>query len=165
MKNCVQRSGVALLILACAIAASGAQPPLELADDLSAVAKLSRQKTAPIMLVFTRADCPYCARAKQHHLEALAARQSHGAGVIIREIEAGGSRLALRDFEGKATTHGELARRYAVRSVPTVIVVDPHGKPLSEAIIGLLSPDFYDLYLERAIDEGRTLLRARGQQH
>ena len=40
-----------------------------------------------------------------------------------------------------------------------VLVVDPHGKPLAEPIIGLTSTDFYNLYLEQAIDAGRIALR------
>jgi hypothetical protein len=44
-----------------------------------------------------------------------------------------------------------------------VVVVDAQGKPLADPIIGLTLPDFYNLYLEQAIDQGRLQLRTRGR--
>jgi thioredoxin-related protein len=111
------------------------------------------------MLVFTRPECPYCARAKREHLEPMRISQNYGSKMIMREIVAADERTVLRDFNGSATTHGEFARRYDIRSVPTVLVVDPQGKPLAEPIIGLTSTDFYNLYLEQAIDAGRVAMR------
>ena len=111
------------------------------------------------MLVFTRPGCPYCARAKKDHLEPLAA--GAGATVVLREIESTNDLIPLRDFDGAATTHGDFARKYDVRTVPTVIVVDARGRPLADAIVGLNLPDFYNLYLEQALDAARLQLRAR----
>ena len=161
MKNFLQQCSMGFLILACAACAIAAQqyPPLDVADDLNAIGKLSAQRGAPIMLVFTRPECPFCTRAKKEHLEALRASQNYGAKVIMREIVAADNRTALRDFEGNLTTHGEMGRRYDVRSVPTVIVVDSKGKVIAEPIIGLTAADFYNLYLEQAIDAGRLQLR------
>ena len=165
MKNFLQKISsrfvIALAILACAITATAAQqfPPMDIADDFMAIGKLSATRKAPIMLVFTRPECPYCARAKKEHLEPMRISQSYGAKVIMREIVAADATTVLRDFDGNQTTHGEFARKYDVRSVPTVLVVDSRGKPLAEPIIGLTSADFYNLYLEQAIDAGRMALR------
>lgn len=155
------RFAIAASILACAFAATAAQqfPPIDIADDLVNIGKLAATRKAPIMLVFTRPECPYCARAKKEHLEPMRISQNYGAKIIMREIVAADERTVLRDFNGNSTTHGEFARRYDIRSVPTVLVVDPQGKPLAEPIIGLTSPDFYNLYLEQAIDAGRVALR------
>jgi thioredoxin-related protein len=163
MKNVLQRLGLVVAILACTSAISFAQqlPPIDVADDFVAIGKLAATRKAPIMLVFTRPECPYCNRAKKEHLEPMRVSQSYGAKVIMREIVAADARTVLRDFDGNSTTHGEFARKYDVRSVPTVVVVDPQGKPLAEPIIGLTSTDFYNLYLEQAIDAGRLALRQR----
>jgi thioredoxin-related protein len=163
MKNFLQRLGLVAAILACACGISFAQqlPPIDVADDFVAIGKLAATRKAPIMLVFTRPECPYCNRAKKEHLEPMRVSQSYGAKVIMREIVAADARTVLRDFDGNSTTHGEFARKYDVRSVPTVVVVDPQGKPLAEPIIGLTSTDFYNLYLEQAIDAGRLALRQR----
>jgi len=167
MKNFLQRCGLGILILACTVGAARAQPrfpPLDFADDLAALGTLAVARGTPVMLVFTRPDCPFCRRAKKDHLEPLRVSENYGAKIIIREIAAADHRLALRDFDGDLTTHGEFARKHAVRKVPTVMVVDAHGRLLAEPLIGLITPDFYNLYLERAIDEGRLRLRSRAAQ-
>jgi thioredoxin-related protein len=80
---------------------------------------------------------------------------------VLREIEAPNQRIALRGFDGVMTTHRDLSRKYGVRHVPTVIVVDSRGKPLAEPVVGLNSVDFYGLYLEQAIDTARSKLQSR----
>ena len=163
MKNFLQRYALLLFILACTAGTTGAQqyPPLDIADDLGAIGKLSTQRGAPIMLVFTQPDCPFCTRAKKEHLEAMRISQNYGAKVIMREIVAADDRTALRDFAGNPTTHGDFARKYGIKSVPTVIVVDGQGRPLAEPIVGLTAADFYNLYLEQAIDTGRLQMRQK----
>ena len=152
------------LILACtggAARAQSAYPPLQYADDFAALGKLAAANRTAIMLVFTRPDCAFSSRAKQDHLQPLSANASTRAQVTMREIESTNDLIPLRDFDGTLTTHGDFARKYAVRTVPTVIVVDARGKPLADAIVGLTLPDFYNLYLEQAIDAARLQLRAR----
>jgi thioredoxin-related protein len=153
-----------VLILACASGAARAQtqfPPLQYADDFAALGAQAAGNATPIMLVFTRPGCPFCARAKTDHLEPLAANPDLGAKVMLREIESTNDLIPLRDFDGALTTHGDFARKYEVRTVPTVIVVDARGKPLADAIVGLNVPDFYNLYLEQAIDAARLQMRKR----
>jgi thioredoxin-related protein len=113
------------------------------------------------MLVFTLRDCPYCARAKKDHLEPLSASAGYGAKVLMREIDSANELVSLRDFDGSPIPAREFFRKYEVRAVPTVIVVDAQGKPLADAIVGLNVPDFYNLYLEQAIDAARVQLRMR----
>ncbi len=162
MTNCSRRWGLVLLILACTLAGACAQaqsPPLKYADDFAALGKIAAAGHLPIMLVFTRPGCPYCARAKKDHLEPMSANPAYDAKVVVREIEATNDLIPLRDFDGGLTTHGDFARKYAVTIVPTVIVVDGAGKPLAEAIVGLNVPDFYNLYLEQALDAARLQMR------
>lgn len=136
-------------ILACASATASAQ--LTLADDFSATAREARARRVPIMLVFTEESCPYCVRAKRDHLAPLQASRDFGHRVIVREIDVKQDRRMV-DFAGTETTPSALARRYAVRMVPTVIVVDATGRRLGDPIVGLIIQDFYQLYLERAVD-------------
>jgi len=134
--------------------------PLQYADDFAALGRIAAAGRTPVMLVFTRPGCPYCARAKADHLEPLGASANYASKVVIREIEAPNELIPLRDFDGSMTTHGEFARKYGVKTVPTVILVDGQGAPLTDAIVGLDVPDFYNLYLEQAIDAARLKLRA-----
>lgn len=164
MTTCSRRFGWLWLILTCSIGAACAQQPpapLQYADDFAALGRLAAANRVPIMLVFTRPGCPFCARAKHDHLEPLNASPGAAAKVVLREIEAPNDLIPLRDFDGTMTTHAAFARKYDVRTVPTVIVVDGLGKPLADALIGLNLPEFYNLYLEQAIDAARLQLRAR----
>jgi glutaredoxin len=164
MTDCLRRYLPLLLILACVAGSPLAQtqfPPLLYADDFAALGARAAENNTPIMLVFTKPGCPYCARAKKEHLEPLAASAGNGAKVVLREIESTNDLIPLRDFDGIATTHGDFARKYEVSTVPTVIVVDARGKPLADAIVGIATPDFYNLYLEQALDAARLRLRTR----
>lgn len=166
MTDYLRQIGLALLILACTAGAAFAQAPparLEYARDLAALGKQAAARGVPIMLVFTRPGCPYCARAKKDHLDPLGASPEYGAKVMLREIEATSDALPLRDFDGTLTTHRNFARNRKVRTVPTVIVVDARGKPLADPVVGLNGPDFYSLYLEQAIDAARVQMGARGR--
>ena len=80
--------------------------------------------------------------------------------MLIREIDVGRS-TALRDFDGKATTHRSFARSHGVRRVPTLIAFDGEGKPVAPPIVGLLADDFYRLYIEQALEAGLVKMRPR----
>jgi thioredoxin-related protein len=136
-------------------------PTLQYADDFATLGHEAAAGNKPIMLVFTRPGCPFCARAKHDHLEPLAASADGAAKVVVREIEAPNEMIPLRDFDGRMTTHADVARRYEVRIVPTVILVDSAGAPLADAVVGLNVPEFYNLYIEQAIDAARLRLRTR----
>ena len=103
MKNVLQQILGRLLltcaILTCAFAATAAQqfPPIDIADDFVTIGKLAAARKAPIMLVFTRPECPYCTRAKKEHLEPMRVSQSYGSKILMREIVAADERTVLRD--------------------------------------------------------------------
>lgn len=105
-------------------------------------------------------SCPYCAVARRDHLEPLQADPQWRGRVIILEIETDrGTRL--RDFSGNATTHRAFARSHGVTRVPTLLVFDGEGKAAAAPISGLLSQDFYRLYIEQAIEAGIERMRKR----
>jgi len=153
------RAMVAAILALTALAAS-AQPRLAPANDLATTGREAAARRVPVMIVFTQASCPYCTTAKSGYLVPL---QTHGPfadQVIMREVDVESGQRLL-DFDGQATTHRDYARRWKVRRVPTVMVVDPRGAPLSQPIVGLMGPDFYRLYLEQAIEEGLYKIRAQ----
>ena len=82
-----------------------------------------------------------------------------GAGVDC-EVETDRS-TPMRDFAGTATTHRAFARSHDVRKVPTLMVFDADGKPVGPPLTGLLTQDFYQLYIEQAIEGGLTRMRGR----
>lgn len=140
------------LILACALVAGRAHalPELALADDLARVAQQARERHVPVLLAFMQRDCPYCARARRQ-LAPLQASDAWRSRAIMLELDVD-STVRMRDFDGQWTTPRDFARRQAVKMVPTVIVFDDSGRQAADAIVGLLTEDFYSFYVERALE-------------
>ena len=153
------RKTLSLLILACAfVALSGHAEPLPLATDLAEAARMAREQRVPVLIAFTLKTCPYCATARRDHLEPMRASEKWRDKAIMLELQLDGAQ-PLRDFAGNTTTARAFARRFAVRSVPTVIVFNDSGKPTTTPLVGLTSGDFYSLYLEQAVESGLIDMR------
>jgi len=142
------------------LAAAATPAALRLADDLAATGADARARRVPVMLVFTETTCGYCTKAKLGHIAPLQASRDYGDKVIVREVDVA-REASLRDFAGAPTTPAAFARRYKVRVVPTVVLVDAAGGALGEPLAGLMIEDFYQLYLERAVDTAHAVLRER----
>ena len=153
------RRALVVAILALTALPASAGEALTLAEDLAATAVEAGKRRVPVMIVFTEATCPYCARAKRDYLAPMQSQGPFADKMIVREVDVASERR-LRDFAGRLTTHSEYARRMQVRLVPTVLVVDTRGEPVADPIVGLLAPDFYPLYLEQAVEAGLLKLRA-----
>jgi len=156
--------GLILALLAASTRASaqsgpapGPLPGLPEATNLAADGRASERDRVPILLFFSREDCPYCRRALAEYLVPMSGEPQWLGHVAFRQIEIDQA-LPLIGFDGRPTTHADLARRFAVRFTPTVIVVGPDGTPLARPIVGLPA-DFYLGYLEQAIQEATQALR------
>lgn len=153
----------ALMILTCVCFASAAQSvhgePLPLVSDLEATAKLARVQRVPVFVAFTLKRCPYCNTARREYWMPMNGSADWRGKVIMVELELDGA-PALRDFDGKSTPARDFARRFGVRSVPTVIVFDAYGTPAATPMAGLATSDFYGLYLEQAIEAGLAKMRS-----
>lgn len=151
------------LILACGLALSGAASAagsLVHAKNLQANARDAAQRQVPILVLFTSPGCHYCERVKREYLAPMHKDPAYAKRVIIREVTMGAT-TPLTTFDGTRTTEGAFAAENKVFMVPTVKVYDPRGKDASDAIVGLLSPDYYFAYLEAAIDEGIRKVRGK----
>ncbi len=144
------------------LAAAPVQAQLQPADDLARAAAEARTRGVPLLIAFMQQSCPYCAVARRDHLLPLQNDPQWRHRVRILEIETDRS-TRLRDFAGAATTHRAFARSLGVRRVPTLIVFDADGRPAAPPITGLLSDDFYRLYIEQAVEAGLTRMRASGR--
>lgn len=151
------------LILACgtglpdpALAAAG----LVVAKDFQADARVAAKRRVPILVVFTSPICSYCDRVKREYLVPMHKDPAYRNRVVIREVTVD-SEMPLTGFDGKRTTQGAFSSEHKVFMVPTVKVFDAQGNATGDAIVGLLSPDFYFGYLENAIDEGVRKVRGR----
>jgi thioredoxin-related protein len=151
------------LIVTCALlAATPAHAQLQQADDLARAATEARTRGAPLLIAFMQQSCPYCAVARRDYLLPLQNDPQWRNRVRIIEIETDRN-TKLRDFAGSATTHRAFAKSLGVRRVPTLIVFDADGRQAAPPITGLISEDFYRLYIEQAIEAGLTRMRAPGR--
>jgi len=128
------------------------------ASSFKADGKLAAQRRVPILVVFTSPGCHYCERVKQEYLLPMHKDPAYRKRVIIREVTVGAT-TPLTDFDGTVTTEGAFAAAHKIFITPTVQVFMPQGADSGEAIVGLLTPDYYFGYLEAAIDEGGRKVR------
>lgn len=150
-------------ILACGLALPGAASAadgLVQASSFKADGRLAAQRRVPILVVFTSPGCHYCERVKQEYLLPMHKDPAYIKRVIIREVTVGAT-TPLTGFDGSATTEGAYAAAHKVFMVPTIKVLTPQGGDTGEAIVGMLTPDYYFGYLEAAIDEGGRKVRGK----
>lgn len=130
------------------------------AGSFAADALTVREKKIPILVFYTRHDCPWCERVRRQYLLPMANDPAWAERVLIREIDVGTDFVTpLTDFGGRTTTHSAFARTRRVKLVPTLDFFDDRGNRLAEPIVGMRTPDFYAAAIERAIEESLAKLR------
>lgn len=127
--------------------------PLLPARNLQAEAREAARSGYPLVLMFSRKDCPYCITVRRDYLAPLN-QIPRFRQVLVRQIDQDRD-TPLKDFQGRSTTHAAFAAREKIRLVPVVGFYGPEGQHLSEAIVGARLPDFYQGYLEESLTRGR----------
>ena len=152
-----------MLILAWGFSLSGAGSAAEglvHEKDFQSDARTAAKRGVPILVLFTSPFCQYCDRVKREYLIPMHKDPAYRNRVIIREVTVDAT-TPLIGFGGERTTEGAFAAAHKVFMVPTVKVFNTRGADASEAIVGLLTPDYYFGYLEAAIDEGLSKVRGK----
>jgi thioredoxin-related protein len=147
------------LILAWLAAPAVAATDLPAAVDLRAEAAQAARAGGPLIVIYSRADCKYCEAVKRDYLKPLAANPRYREHVLIRQINQDGDAQALTDFKGVATTHAHLASSEKIKLVPVVAFYGPDGRQLAAPIVGARLPDFYQSYLEDAVEQSARALQ------
>jgi len=147
------------LILACLVGPVLAASDLPAAVDLRAEAAQAAKLGGPLIVIYSRQDCKYCEAVKRDYLKPLAADPRFRDRVLIRQINQDGNEQALTDFRGVTTTHTRLAVAEKVKLVPVVAFYGADGKQLASPIVGARLPDFYQSYLEEAIEQSARALK------
>lgn len=152
-----------LLAWALAGAALAARPglparSLQVAQDLAADARILRERRVPLMVLYSRADCPWCERARRQYLVPLANDPASAERILMRQIDLD-SDAPLVDFNGRATTHRRFGAGQRATLTPTLMFYGPDGQQVAEPIIGFLLADFYAAHIDKGIDAGLAELR------
>jgi len=136
----------------------GGEARLPQIDDLRTIARQVRRERSPLLLFFSTPGCPYCIEVRRSYLAPRLAAPD-GGGVLIREVSITSSRSFI-GLDGRPMTDRDLAAYFLVGAVPVVRLVDAELKPLADPLVGL-SADFYESYLQTAIDTARKALSTR----
>ena len=152
----IDRRALCLSLLVLGSGLVQAQPPAavlptarSLPDEL-AVALRSGQ---PLGVMVSLEGCVFCKMARQSH---LAPMQREGQPIVQVDMRSSQSVL---DFDGRATPHDELARRWKVSVTPTLLFFGARGREVAERMEGAYQPDFYGPYLEDRLVRARAALR------
>lgn len=125
-----------------------------LAQDADTAARLG----GPLIVIYSREDCSFCRTIKRDYLKPLGSDPKSASKLVIREVQQDKD-TALIDFQHRKTTHAKLAKAEKITFVPVVAFYGPGGKQLHEPIIGARLPDFYQSYLDNAIEQSIQALK------
>lgn len=122
-------------------------------DDVSQVA---RQRHSPILVVFSAETCGYCAKLKREIIEPMSRHAKDARDPLIREfdINAGGK---VTDFNGERIRSRQFKRRYGIFATPTLVILAPDGRLLSDPIVGYNSAQEYRELLHESIQQANSL--------
>jgi len=134
-------------------------PPVHLpqVSDLQALGAEARARGLPLLVMFSTADCPYCAIVREEFLKPMLRSGDYADKVIMAEVET--DETPITDFDGQTRNALDVAQRYAATLSPTVVFLDADGNELAPRMVGLTTVDFYGAYLDESIEQARTHLR------
>lgn len=132
---------------------------LPVAADLQRDGQQAQEEHLPVLVFFSAKSCPYCEQMRSLFLEPMYSSGDYAGKVIIREVKVE-SGLTLRDFKGKKVSHADFARLHGISLTPQILFMDPAGKELVPALVGLTTPDFFSGYLDEAINAALARMRA-----
>lgn len=133
-----------------AAAVSGSAVPL--LSDWQRDARQAQAEHKPLILFFSLPGCSFCHVVRNNYLQSMLREKSASAQPIIREIDMTGTRR-VTGLDGKPTAEREVAKTFAIRAAPTVIMIDASGKVLTAPIIGGDVAGLYGGYLDAAVTE------------
>lgn len=120
-----------------------------LGDELAAALR----KGEPLVVMVSLEGCVFCRIARQSHLAPM-----HRQGQPIVQVDMRSAQPVI-DFDGRQTTHDELARRWKVSITPTLLFFGARGREVAERMEGAYQPDFYGPYLEERLSRSRAALK------
>lgn len=149
----------ALIVTMALIPGAGAAAPapdLAEARDLAADVRLAAARGVPLVILYSRDDCSWCAKLKREYLGPMASDPATPA--VIRELHMDRA-TPLVDFSGRRTTSADFSASVKARFAPTVMFHGPGGAQIAESIVGFRLADFYGAYLDQAIEQSRAQLQ------
>ncbi|PUB81054.1 MAG: hypothetical protein DBP00_19580 [gamma proteobacterium symbiont of Ctena orbiculata] len=110
-------------------------------EDWADLSDIARETHSPIVIVFNADTCNYCRRLKEEVIGPLS-QQRDGKLPLIREFDIY-SNGKIIDFNGDSIRSRQFRNRYNIFAVPTLLILDANGNPLTDPIVGYNSQDEY----------------------
>lgn len=125
-------------------------------EEASAVA---RSQNVPIVIVVTGNGCGHCERMKREFLSDPTIQSFLGQRALVRVYhESTGGKII--DFDGERLRARIFLSRYGVFATPTLLFLDPAGRPLTDPLVGYNDPFNYRDLLTRRLDDAKLALEA-----
>ena len=131
---------------------------LQQTRNLQADAIAADRRRAPLLLIFSQHDCPFCAKLRREIINPMLISGDYADRALVRELMID-DHGQITDFDGAAVAPREVFDRYGLAVTPTVLLLDRHGRELAERQVGINTVDYYFYYLDRAIDTALATLR------
>lgn len=136
---------------------ASAGPEVQVADNLAQVTDEAAERGVPLLLVFSSPECSYCTLLEEDFLQPMLISGMYEDKVIIRKLNIDAGSMVV-DFQGRNRLARAIADDYDIDMTPTVVLLGPEGRELTQRLIGVTTPDFYGGYLDRAIDAANAAL-------
>jgi hypothetical protein len=94
---------------------------------------------------------------RRDYLKPLTNNPRYRNQLLVRQINQD-SDAELINFRGEKSTHSGVAASEKIKLVPVVAFYGPNGKKLADPIVGARIADFYQSYLEAAIEQSNQQL-------
>lgn len=155
--------GIVILSLSLPVLADDGYKFVEL-KPLSNMAELAAQthrEGRAILLMFSGDHCRYCTEVEEDFLKPMLRSGDYDALISMHKVQLA-SRQTLIDFDGNPISVAQLAKRYQVFVMPTVVFLDSQGREVGEKRVGRMTPAFYGGYLDTSIrDAARAVQQSQ----
>ncbi len=122
--------------------------------DLLAEASRAAAAGQPLVVQVDLKHCPFCRIVRENFLGPM----HRDEGLPVVQIDLQGD-IAVRDVQGRASVHRDVARAWGVKLAPTVLFLGPKGTEIAERLVGGMLPDFYGAYLDERLRTARAALK------
>lgn len=126
--------------------------------DLRIEAKLSAERSAPILLMIAADHCPYCTLVEEDIIKPMLISGDYVNKAVIRKLDLD-TQSSVIDFDGNRVDSRAFAGRYDVDVTPTMLFLDGNGRQVVKRMVGVTTIDYYGYYLDEAIDRALGKMR------
>ena len=135
---------------------------LKQTQDFAALGAQSRQEGRAILLMFSGEHCRFCVTAEEYFLKPMLRSGDYDGMITMHKLDLTRDN-ELTNFDGSPISTRELADRYGVYVMPTVVFIDDRGDEVGKQRVGLMTEAFYGEYLDLSIRAAAAAMQGGAQ--